>query len=225
MAIKLAVRRNPHFRFDYFLRSLPVDLLGRRCEQLMKAAEKEVEQLEKKARELAGLPTEPEKEGEVLPPIKLPMFRVLQKQRRIDSKTQAEKEKKELEQNVIEIESQIQELQDKLRALNEGAYSGATDEQDGNNKSVFTSHEQTVADHVDSVPIEHNSDEGAIGPNGKFVEFPQYDGIEHPSEWKKPFTHFCYHTRREIKSSMDPTEKKDKVSTIEPYLVSPLKLI
>ena len=79
----MAIRRSPDFRFDYYLRSLTIDALGRRCEQLMKAAEKEVEQMEKKAREDAGLSasdengqadkigTEPSTES---PPIKLPRF-------------------------------------------------------------------------------------------------------------------------------------------------------
>ena len=81
-AIRLAVRRNPLFRFDYFLRSLPFDQIGKRCEQLMKFAKQEVEHLEKQYREDHGLPTEPETEGAVLPPVELPTFRILQEERR-----------------------------------------------------------------------------------------------------------------------------------------------
>ena len=33
---------------------------------------------------------------------------------------------------------------------------------------------------------------------------------EAPVEWKKPFTHFCNSTRREVKASLDPAERKDK---------------
>ncbi|CAM9610593.1 unnamed protein product [Ascophyllum nodosum] len=39
--VKAAIRRSARFRFDYFLRSCSADALGKRCEALMKAAEKE----------------------------------------------------------------------------------------------------------------------------------------------------------------------------------------
>ncbi|CAM9610522.1 unnamed protein product, partial [Ascophyllum nodosum] len=39
--VKAAIRRSTRFRFDYFLRSCSADTLGKRCEALMKAAEKE----------------------------------------------------------------------------------------------------------------------------------------------------------------------------------------
>ncbi|CAM9293074.1 unnamed protein product, partial [Ectocarpus sp. 4 AP-2014] len=39
--VKAAIRRSDRFRFDYFLRSCSADALGKRCEALMKAAEKE----------------------------------------------------------------------------------------------------------------------------------------------------------------------------------------
>ena len=76
----MAIRRNPAFRFDYFLRSISVDLLGKRCEQLMKAAEKEVEHLERQAREHAGLPVEPGEDGKPLPPIQLPEMSIMREQ-------------------------------------------------------------------------------------------------------------------------------------------------
>jgi len=51
---------------------------------------------------------------------------------------------------------------------------------------------------------------GAIGPGGDFVEFPEYDGREEPHENKKAFTLFCKATRREVKSSLSPLSRKDK---------------
>ena len=51
---------------------------------------------------------------------------------------------------------------------------------------------------------------GAIGPDGTFVEFPEYDGSEQPKEPKKAFTHFCINTRKEVKQSLNPSERKDK---------------
>ena len=37
--VRMAIRRCDRFRFDYFLRSCTADNLGKRCEQLMRAAE------------------------------------------------------------------------------------------------------------------------------------------------------------------------------------------
>lgn len=55
---------------------------------------------------------------------------------------------------------------------------------------------------------------GAAGPGGEFVEFPEYDGEEEPHENKKAFTLFCKNTRREVKASLDPSERKKKVSLL-----------
>ena len=55
-AIRLAARRSDKFRFSYYLRSMSAEGLGKRCEQLMRACEREVEQLQKRAWE--ALPDE-----------------------------------------------------------------------------------------------------------------------------------------------------------------------
>jgi hypothetical protein len=55
---------------------------------------------------------------------------------------------------------------------------------------------------------------GALGPEGEFAPFPDYDGSEEPRENKKAFTHFCNGTRREVKASLDPLHRKDKVHTL-----------
>ena len=106
----MAIRRSPKFRFDYFLRSLPVDVLGRRCEHLMRAAVKEVEDLEKKAREAAGLPTVAE-EGKELPPIKLLPYKEMKRMEREMKRREMDKERSQLEQSVEELEVKMKEIQ------------------------------------------------------------------------------------------------------------------
>lgn len=222
LAVKNAVRRHPAFRFDYFLRSLPVDLLGRRCEQLMKAAEKEIEQLERNARGAAGLPTEPESAGGTLPPIELLSFRVLQEQRRLGQQTKAEKERRELEAKVSEIESQIQAFQKRLKELNEGALAvRVTPSIDENSPINDKNHGpdtvmecDTMADNVVAELMDSESANGAVGPDGTFVAFPSYDGSGPPAEWKKAFTQYCNRERKSVKASLNPDDRIDKVRSV-----------
>jgi hypothetical protein len=191
----------------------------------MRAAEKEVDALERKAREDSGLPTEPEKEGEELPPIELPKFRVMEKQRRLKKKAQAEIDRKQLNEKVDEIEIQMRQVQDRLKALNDpgnNGYNGTRiplDEPDEivvsekENESRNASGDAAVIPENDEIEeAVKERDDGAPGPGGDFVEFPACDGKEPPHESKKPFTHFCVKTRKELKASLDPSERKDKVS-------------
>lgn len=313
----MAVRRSPNFRFDYFLRSLPSELVGRRCEQLMKAAEKEVEQLERKAREDAGLVTEEEDKGEsddegksqeraAPPPVDLPSFKTLRAKRRISAQREEEAERQKLEENVLELEQQMRVIQDRLKVLNE--YSRETTSQpalsaefsdellselanlvakSGSASIAFISNtfaadnpgqvskkkimskigdiavkekreeecdtkpcwylradyahlldvetlqylrmtkeekqsimeetnreasNQSHADGNTGGDVEEGHEEtGAEGPDGEFVKFPDYDGLEPPSECKKAFTHFCNGTRKAVKKTLDPSLRKDKV--------------
>lgn len=207
----MAVRRNPAFRFDYFLRSLPVELLARRCEQLMRAAEKEVEHLERKAREDAGLPVE----GENLPPIALPKFRVIQALYRKEEREKVRQEREKLQKNVDEIERQIQEVRDKLRALNEGTTIARVSPGTEEEPPTGSSPQAPGVEEAEQVQPKDDEGrlEGAIGPDGDFVPFPVYDGTEEPVEWKKPFTQFCVRTRKEVKQSLDAQARKDKVSS------------
>ena len=76
-----------------------MEVLGRRCESLMRASEKEVEQLERKAREEAGLPVDAA-EGEELPPIQLPSFKEMQRMLRSRKQQEKEVKKQELEQKL-----------------------------------------------------------------------------------------------------------------------------
>jgi hypothetical protein len=184
-----------------------VDLLARRCEQLMRAAEKEVEQLERIAREFAGLPTDAT-DGEDLPPIDLPNFHVLQKQRRDAKREKVEKERTILKSKVQELEDQIASVQNRLKALN--SMSGDDDETtlEKNKPRRAPSPECATTEIVDDVT---EPEKGAPGPNGEYVEFPAFDCSEPPSEPKKAFTHFCNGTRKDVKASMDPSFRKDKV--------------
>jgi SWI/SNF-related matrix-associated actin-dependent regulator of chromatin subfamily A member 5 len=211
MAIKMAVRRNPNFRFDYFLRSLPVELLGKRCEQLMKAAEKEIEHFEKQTREALGLPTEAE-EGKSLPPVKLPTFRVLQRQLRSGAKAKHETTHQELQGKVNDLEAQINELQARLKEINAGV---AAPTPKAIKKAKATPRPSPappiVASEVTEAVSVTDSKAGAPGGDGSFVAFPDnYEGSEAPVEWKKPFTQYCVHNRRSVKASLAPEDRRDK---------------
>jgi SWI/SNF-related matrix-associated actin-dependent regulator of chromatin subfamily A member 5 len=210
MAIKVAVRRNPNFRFDYFLRSLPVELLGKRCEQLMKAAEKEIEHFEKQTREAAGLPAEAA-EGTLLPPVELPTFRVLQRQLRSGAQAKHETTQQELQGKVNALEAQINELQARLKEINAGVAAPvpkATKKAKAPRQPPAppTPPKVTATEVVSST----SGKPGASGGDGSFVDFPDYEGSEAPVEWKKPFTQYCVHNRRSVKASLAPEDRRDK---------------
>jgi SLIDE len=218
----MAIRRSPTFRFDYFLRSLSVDLLGKRCEQLMKSAEKEVEQLERKAREHVGLPVDPDQNGESLQSIQLPELSILRDQMRASRKEKVETERKQLGEKLFEVEKQIKDVQDKLKAINESADDEPNStsspmrepSRGGQDMSLQDEENEAAEDAIENnqpVSAIISDDNGALGPDG-FLEFPAYDGLEPPKKCKKAFTHFCLHTRKEVKASLDPTERKNVVS-------------
>lgn len=218
-AIKLAIRRSPVFRFDYYLRSLSVEFLGKRCEQLMRAAEKEVEQLERKAREQAGLPVEPGKDGIALPAIELPEISVMREQLRTSRKKKVETEREVLEEKASELGGQMKEAQERLKALNESSYHLASptrkilqkDQEAPALEKEENSHEEGADEPAAVTETEQpNNETGAAGPDGEFVEFPLYDGDEEPKEYKKAFTHFCQHSRKEVKATLDSIERKNK---------------
>ena len=126
-AIKMAIRRSPDFRFDYFLRSLPTDQIGKRCEQLMKFAEKEIEQMVKNANEDTGLEEEKKDNGgkddcetkrAAIIGTNLPSFKTLKAMKRKAAEDEFNNEKRLLENKVEEVENQIEEMQNRLKALN-----------------------------------------------------------------------------------------------------------
>jgi hypothetical protein len=218
MAIKLAIRRNPTFRFNYFLRSLPIDQLGRRCEQLMKAAEKEVEQLEKFAREAAGVKIETDQDVKALPPIEIPPFRVLQKQRHDAQRLKVDRERRELENKIAEIEAQIHAAQERLKAVSDNALNSNREYVTPSEKRISRGKSDAI-DNNSSVPTTKSenrdgatNEDGAIGPGGEFIVFPSYDGSAPPLDWKKAFTQYCNHTKKDLKESLPPEERKNKVS-------------
>jgi hypothetical protein len=187
----------------------------------MKAAEKEVEHLERKAREDAGLPVEPSPAGEALPPIKLPKFRVIQARYHKEEREKAHKERHLLQQNVSDLERQIKEVKDQLRALNESSSIARVSPTEDPEPPAPKPKEKKLSRGGDKSEIDEDQQargaedqSGAVGPEGDYLPFPEYDGTEEPVEWKKPFTHFCIHTRKEVKQSLDSVARKDKVRQV-----------
>ena len=180
-AIKFAIRRHPNFRFDYFLRSLPIDHLKKRCEQLMKAAEKEVEHYEKQVRESEGHPQV--SEGEELQPVVLPKFKELQSQMQRAKRTNVERQREELQGKVTEIEDQINVLQNRLKELTSGVGSRLVEPTVNEESNVIEENELTAKADEEEEEEEPKQDgdqavstPGATGGDGDFVPFPDYDG-------------------------------------------------
>lgn len=291
----MAIRRSPSFRFDYFLKSLPTELVGRRCEQLMKAAEKEVEHLEKAIREDAGLVSEAgQKEGD-LAQVEIPQFKVLRARWRKKEQEEAELKRIELESKADEIEAQMREVQERMKMLNQytreansnmtsmsaefpeellsdlanlvalsgplgivGVANKFLDDRQGSisrRKVVAKIEEIAIKEKreeegdthatwyvrsqhahlldVDTLKhlrqtkeeklrqMEERKDhggaaedpgamKGAPGPDGIFLEFPEYDGELEPLPTKKAFTLFCGSVRKQVKTSLPPEKRKNK---------------
>ena len=207
----MAIRRSPQFRFDYFFRCLPVDVISRRCETLMKAALKEVELLENKMREDMGLPVEAE-EGATLPPITLPRFKEMQKAIRAKKIEKRASEKKDLEEKVENLEHQIEEIQNRLKQLSKDPDSQKENYSRNGDSIVEPAHVLPVsppsATAEDSISVDESK--GAVGPDGDFVEFPQYGGLEPPKDPRKAFAQFCQRTRKSVKNSLDPKDRRNK---------------
>jgi copper chaperone CopZ len=186
----------------------------------MRAAEKEVEAMEKQLIEDA------EREGRTLPEgeIKLPMFNELQAKKRADAEKKYADERTTLEQNLSDIENQILEVQKALNRLDgvqpiKSFFQKPTD--------TVKSEEKTKKRRNSEIDDKEEEKEGgAIGPDGKFAPFPEYDGTEEPHENKKAFTLFCKATRKEVKNSLSASERKNKVSAIHvSYLFSSLRIV
>lgn len=214
----MAIRRSAKFRFDYFLRGLPMELVARRCEHLMRAAEKEVDHLEKKAREEAGLPVEAEG-GAELPPIELISYRDMQRKLRQKKKIETQKEQEQLEQKVEEIEVEMRKIQERLKELSKDVSEEQKENKTRNGIiSRKRNHEEDnkgAAEEEKVATVNVDESRGAMGPDGGFVEFPEYDGIEPLKEAKKAFTHFCVSNRKEVKASLDPADRKNKAMVNE----------
>lgn len=173
----------------------------------MRAAEKEVEAMEKQMIEDA------EKEGKPLPEgeIKLPMFNELQAKKRADAERKFAEERATLEKNLSDIENQIAEVQKALNQLDgvQSIKSFFPKKDAPSNKSDDKTKKRKNSE-VDNKE-EEEKEGGARGPDGKFVPFPEYDGAEEPHENKKAFTLFCKRTRKEVKNSLSGEERKNKV--------------
>ena len=107
----MAIRHSPDFRFDYYLRSLPIDFIGKRCEQLMKAAEKEIEHMVNKFHK------EKEITGDSMTRIKLPKFKVIKELQRKQEEEATEGERKQLEGKVVDIENIMESIESRLKFL------------------------------------------------------------------------------------------------------------
>ena len=291
----MAIRRSPSFRFDYFLKSLPTELVGRRCEQLMKAAEKEVEQLEKAVLEDSDLNGTKRRDENDPNHVEIPNFKVLRARWRRKEQEEAEQKRLELEEKVNEIEAQMREVQERMKLLNQFtreanstmtsmsaefpeellsdlanlvARSGALGIVGVANKFLednpgSISRRKVVAKIEEIAMKEKREDEGdthavwyirnkythlidvntlkflrvakeeklrqmedgkdhhrkindpsamvgAVGPDGVFLEFPEYDGEEEPLPVKKAFTLFCSSVRKQVKGALPPEKRKNK---------------
>eukprot|EP00525_Craspedostauros_australis_P003808 CAMPEP_0198123662 /NCGR_PEP_ID=MMETSP1442-20131203/38060_1 /TAXON_ID= /ORGANISM="Craspedostauros australis, Strain CCMP3328" /LENGTH=322 /DNA_ID=CAMNT_0043782897 /DNA_START=33 /DNA_END=1001 /DNA_ORIENTATION=+ len=229
----MAIRRSPKFRFDYLLRSLPVDLIAKRCEYLMRSALKEVEHLERKERESQGLPVEAE-DGAELPPVTLKPFRILQQERQQERIQRRQTEKKALEEKVDDLERHMKEIQNRLKQLNKGSIEGlqatmaskstsngmgtkspsagaAATATSANNKhdGVKTKASANGNGKQEQTPA-FDTMKGDIGPEDKFLEFPEYDGSTEPKDYKKAFAHYCHRNRKSIKESLPAEDRKNK---------------
>lgn len=177
----------------------------------MKAAEKEVEQLERRYREDNGLPTEPDQSG-VLAPVQLPKHRVLLRQKIQKERAEAEQHHNELKNKVDDLSAQISSLQGRLKELNDGAFVPRVypDEKDEDPKrqAKIEDHSPSKIERKEVTSAKENDNGGIV--QGNFVEFPKYDGTEPPVDWKKPFTQFCIRMRKEVKQSLSPEDRKDK---------------
>lgn len=174
---------------------------------------------------------EAEKEGETLPPgeIKLPMFKELQAKKRADAQKKFLEERVALENNLTDIEKQIQQIQKALNDVDgvqtiDSFFKPKAEPQKKPKPKEAESGKKRKSEESDDGG--EGKSAGASGPGGDFVEFPEYDGEEEPNESKKAFTLFCKKTRKEVKKSLSPSERKSKVrlpqsidETLHTYLI------
>ena len=158
---------------------------------------------------------EAEKEGRPLPSgeIKLPMFKELQAKKRAEAEKKFLEERAELEKNVSDIDKQILEIQKALRDI-DGVQTIDSFFRPNIGQSEKKLQGKKRKSSGDSDDGGEGKVAGAAGPGGEFVEFPEYDGEEEPNENKKAFTLFCKRTRKEVKNSLSPSERKNKVSIV-----------
>jgi hypothetical protein len=132
-----------------------------------------------------------------------------------------------LQEKVNDIQTQIDTLQARLKEVTNGAAarpaparsssaaSSSTPRQTPT-KKTFESSKPSPDDNpkkkktAEEGPKQSSKKPGATGGDGKFTEFPEYDGSEAPVDPKKAFTQFCLHTRRSVKNSLNPEDRRDK---------------
>jgi hypothetical protein len=178
----------------------------------MRAAVKEVEDLERKTREAAGLPTVAA-DGEELSPIELSSYKDMKEKELETKRRDMDKEQSQMEQNVEELETKMKEIQNRLKELSRDIPEDQKENVVRNGGSQIKkrprSDEERPPPAADPQVSSENPN-GATGADGTVVDFPEYDGKEPPKEAKKAFTHFCISNRKEVKQALDPAERKDK---------------
>jgi SWI/SNF-related matrix-associated actin-dependent regulator of chromatin subfamily A member 5 len=216
----MAIRRSPKFRFDYFMRSLPIEMIGKRCETLMRFALKEVDHLEKLIREADGVSMDASAGSVDFPPIPLPRFKEMKKLMLDKAREEMESQQRALTEKVESLEKQIQDIQDTLKNLSNESQNGveavspqyalvaprSTSDDVKPNKAPKLKESRKES----PPPTEYDESKGAVCPTGEFEEFPEYDGSFPPKEAKKAFAIFCNHNRKQIKTTLDEAQRKNK---------------
>ncbi|GMI09136.1 hypothetical protein TrVE_jg12629 [Triparma verrucosa] len=113
-AIRLAARRCDRFHFSYYMRAMSAEAIGKRCEQLMRACEREVDQLQKKEWEKLT-PEQREATDVKSMPLKKRKAQVAE-ELEAGNKKRAEKEK-ELKQTANNLENDTKSLAKKSAEL------------------------------------------------------------------------------------------------------------
>eukprot|EP00529_Nitzschia_sp_RCC80_P027266 CAMPEP_0113523088 /NCGR_PEP_ID=MMETSP0014_2-20120614/45527_1 /TAXON_ID=2857 /ORGANISM="Nitzschia sp." /LENGTH=275 /DNA_ID=CAMNT_0000421171 /DNA_START=1 /DNA_END=825 /DNA_ORIENTATION=- /assembly_acc=CAM_ASM_000159 len=225
----MAIRRSPKFRFDYYMRSLPIEAIGRRCNALMKFALKEVDHLEKQILEADGVVLDESTDKNSLPPIPLPRFKEMRKLMIKQVMEEKESKQRVLTEKVASLEKEIQDVQDSLKMLSKEppkniaavspqatpvaprSVSEDVKQKETPKKQKETRKESPEKSRKESPPaIDYDETKGAFCPTGEFVEFPEYDGSYPPKEAKKSFAVFCNQNRKEVKSTLDANLRKNK---------------
>lgn len=103
--VKMAIRRCDRFRFDYFLRSCSAENLGKRCEQLMRTAEKENSEFERRR---AAMDEQHKKEREE---------RLADDLKRDNEIAERRRKLHELDAKLSEEEGKLQELAETRKAV------------------------------------------------------------------------------------------------------------
>lgn len=183
----------------------------------MRFALKEVDHLEKKIREADGMSMDESVQKDDLPPVLLPRFKEMKKLVLDKAREEKELQQRLLTEKVESLEKEIQDIQDSLKMLSKEPQNNNTNNNIKNNDVVSTPDVSAVPRAIteDTKPKataapSYDETKGAICPTGEFFEFPEYDGKDPPKEAKKAFAVFCNQNRKQVKNTLDESERKNK---------------